>query len=809
MGALDDFLAGEKGVQSQDMSQPKTLGITDDLLDRLRIVEGGKEKFPINKKTKAMGPYQFMPDTVQMLHKQGYEFNPFNEEQARGAAKHYLEQLVKQNKGDVNKAVAQYGGHITADPTKYVNAVVGKQPETKPAQSTSALDDFLNQSQELGPPVKVESSGGVKEEQAIPQQQTEPTGVRTRAGVPVKDTSDVLTGAIGGLARTVGGAARGAVTTALGLPGDINRLIVENIGSALPNAPAVPTTEQIQKALPGEPTTQEGKVAQQLGAFIPVPLVPKFPGAKSALEAQFAEKIAPIERIEPTMEAAVAPTTTTIKPSTAANQSVMAGVGAARSELNPYTNKITGEETAREVFPTYKLSKTPKDVNPAEQKIRAKIVSDVLGEETGGIRPGVLTGNENTLRDEYTLAKKADTKIAQDLKEQFAKEQVALSDYAKKRIENTGANKNFIHNEERGQVINDAFAGDEGLIGWFKNQKQNLYDTAKTRVGDNPINTGHVDTLLENKQFRAGLGLKGNEGVAKSAQDLIELAKNTGFEDQFGKLHPANSISAWDAVRKALNKNWTKDNADVISKINQAIDKDIAAAGGEDLYKAADKMHEAEKNLFGSKGIKDLFGEIDVNGVEKGIAFGDIPKKLATMPPSQFRHVYDLVDQLSSGRIKVNGEMIAIPEDTRIAAQAAKNEIAGVLTRDIYQAGAGKQGVWSYDAANKRMNALDLKLRHVLPPEEYEAMHKLNIAGHLMPSHGYEGAALQTSRVERLAEKLPTLGAALGAKGGMIGSAAGEMVGKKAGKLIKGKSEQKAAERLRQQMEENFRKGRE
>ena len=79
--------------------------------------------------------------------------------------------------------------------------------------------------------------------------------------------------------------------------------------------------------------------------------------------------------------------------------------------------------------------------------------------------------------------------------------------------------------------------------------------TAKNKVGDNPINTTHVDDLLANKQFRSGLGLKGNEGVARSAQELIELAKTVGFEDDVGKFHPANSISAWDAVRKSLTKN--------------------------------------------------------------------------------------------------------------------------------------------------------------------------------------------------------------------------------------------------------------
>ena len=64
--------------------------ISDELLDRLRAVESGKDKFAVNPKTKAMGPYQFLPETVEMLHRQGIEFNPFNEQQSREAARTYL-----------------------------------------------------------------------------------------------------------------------------------------------------------------------------------------------------------------------------------------------------------------------------------------------------------------------------------------------------------------------------------------------------------------------------------------------------------------------------------------------------------------------------------------------------------------------------------------------------------------------------------------------------------------------------------------------------------------------------------------------
>jgi hypothetical protein len=101
--------------------------ITDELLNSLRRVESGKDPYAVNKETKAMGAYQFMPDTVAMLHKQGVKFNPFDEKEAKEAARTYLEQLTAKNGGDVNKALAQYGGFITKDPSQYVGKVLGGQ----------------------------------------------------------------------------------------------------------------------------------------------------------------------------------------------------------------------------------------------------------------------------------------------------------------------------------------------------------------------------------------------------------------------------------------------------------------------------------------------------------------------------------------------------------------------------------------------------------------------------------------------------------------------------------------------------------
>ena len=134
MDELGALILGKK-------TEAKPSVISDQLLDSLRRVESGKDPYAINKETKAMGAYQFMPETVQMLHKQGMKFNPFDEQEARGAAKAYLEQLVQRNKGDVNKALAQYGGFVTKDPSKYVQNVTqgAAQPQQAPQDELGAL----------------------------------------------------------------------------------------------------------------------------------------------------------------------------------------------------------------------------------------------------------------------------------------------------------------------------------------------------------------------------------------------------------------------------------------------------------------------------------------------------------------------------------------------------------------------------------------------------------------------------------------------------------------------------------------------
>jgi len=105
-------------------TQKPTFKTPEKLLDNLRGVESGKDDFALNPDSKAMGPYQFLPETAQMLHKLGIKFNPFDEQEARVAADQYIQKLVKENGGDYKKAMAAYGGFKTKDPSNYVNKVL-------------------------------------------------------------------------------------------------------------------------------------------------------------------------------------------------------------------------------------------------------------------------------------------------------------------------------------------------------------------------------------------------------------------------------------------------------------------------------------------------------------------------------------------------------------------------------------------------------------------------------------------------------------------------------------------------------------
>ncbi|WP_186130180.1 glycoside hydrolase family 73 protein [Burkholderia gladioli] len=511
-----------------------------------------------------------------------------------------------------------------------------------------------------------------------------------------------------------------------------------------------------------------------------------------------------------------------------AQASSLRGVGAAQTDLNPYAGQLTGEEAARggsSAFPQVKVAKGSGDVSPAEQVVRAQIANEVLGPENDAVRTGVITGNEDALRSEYTLSRSSDNTPEQvALRAQIAREQQALSNYAQDRIAATGANPNLINNEQRGQVINDAFFGPDSLNDYFQQAKNQIYDQARIESGGNPIRSTHVDDLLSDPQFLAEAERSGNSRVISGISRLIDLARSTGFRDPItGETTAPGSVAAWDAVRKSNNADWNDGNARTLGAINRAIDQDIAAAAGSDAYKMGDALHQAQQTITGARGFRQAFGDADPNGVKTGAALEQIPARLNNMPLDQWRHIYNTLDDLSRGRISGAPEGIpAVPVELQQQAAAARDEMSGALAREVYEQGAGKSGVWNQNSANKTLNSVvGQKILETFPPDEIQRFHALNYAGQIMPGvHSYEGAGLQTQRLakgslfERHAQKVATSigggigGAVGGPAGATLGGSAGSWAGNKLAQGAAATRLQGDANRLLDAMRANSKKGR-
>ena len=887
MDALEQFLGGGKTTTP---SAPSSV-ITDKILDRLKMVESSGDPYALNKQSKAMGAYQFMPEQVQTMHKQGIEFNPFNEKESRLAAKTYLEKLVKE-KGSVEKALAAYGGFITKDPTDYVNKVL-QAPTTPQAKSTQApqmaqaassdpLEAFLSgkptQSAPSAPMQESMAGGGRgsyagfdPEAKALAEAQST-RGPRQPEGTSVGRMAGRLLGQVQESKRALGervagaadvlyspvpaiyGAGVQALARTANTPEEAERIgqqAAATIDKPFGKAFGITGKETYQQPLGGitEPVVKEAnKMFNQLG------MTPE--QISESLKAKYNVNLPPedirnmvvigsvalpqaIKEAAPSVKQAGQAVTAPIReaatelqvqrpgatPAEAqaqfqAMQAKPGSVGAAMVQNNPYLGKITGEEVARgggmgEVFPQVKLTKTPKDVPVAEQQLRSQLFQEVLPDLKP--RPGVITGNDNLLRNEHGLASMAEpSPLGMKLKEQIANEQVGFSNYAQERVNATGASRSFTNEEQRGNFLNDVAHGtsrddlaSSSLTGYLNQSKKEIYDSAFKNMGNNRINTNHAESFFSNPQQLATAEKDGTLSFLNGAKKELELAKTIGFELPDGKIAPAGSVAALNAVIKSNNASWTPEKANTIRKINQAIGKDIAAVADPALYKLGDKIHQIEKTILGSNGFKKLFGEVDENGVVKAsIPAEKVLPTLNNLRKDEYRHIRDTFSELANGRVRGAPEGLPpVPPELQQAAKAAVAEMDGALAREVYKSGASKMGEWNSNSVNNVLTStVGEKILENFPPSEIQKFNALNYVGQFTPPLKYEGAGQQARRIGLLEKGLPGMGASAGAAlGAYFGEgpaaiAGGTYVGREIGaKLQAGKAaraEKKAVKKM-------------
>jgi hypothetical protein len=764
----------------------------------------------------AIGPGQILPKTWEGLKKQGlipadYDIN--NPKQNLEGSKALIADAYKRHEGDADKVLAEYyagakaikDGQIQTDLKDLKNAKapnVGQYIEQAKSKLEGMGDDF---SKFIMGGASSETNQATTTE---PKQDNRTTiaqmgDMSKRLGKEfIKPLSEIS--AEDWREKSLLAPAIEYTASSLGIPGFTDadkkaaqeKLIKKGKGfvegvTKLVTEP-VNTISDIAKGIYENPAKFAGETVKGI-IYDPEQLV-AIPGAgkvaekvseagskaKSVLSEQLNQAFPKMDQPKTAMPVQVEPT--------------LAGVGAARAELNPYP-KLTGEEVARGEVPQLKFDKMAGDVAPNEQAIRAQIISEI--NQGGRPRTGLITGNENTIRNEYALANSAERTPKGDiLKQEIANEQQALPRYAENIVRKTGADQNLLDNESRAYRVRNALDSEEGLYKDIETAKKTIYDDAYKAVGDNPVEASTIEGLLNNKQFQAELKLKKLTDFTGGAKELLDLHKTEGFE---GTL--PNSIAGLEKLRQSLNASWSPENSYAIRRATKAIDEDIAKAGGAETLVKARALHKAEKDLFGSKGIKDLLTEQDANGVQTGIPNEKLMQKLNIMPNDQWKHIYDTLGKAA------NGEAIgvAISPEVQQAAKAAQAEMKGALAREIFEAGGAKAGEWNANSVNKIANARMAKIKHSFSPDEIKEIYTLNYGGYLMPAKSpYEGAGMQVQRVNKLTDKLPFVGRAAGALTGIPGAeTAGGFVGGKGSSFFEGRGQRKEAKKLEKELEKN------
>lgn len=423
MDELEQLIRGSQ-PSAKPASQPTAQKdysslVTDQLLDRLKMVESGKDPYAVNKQTKALGPYQFMPETVADLHRKGYKFNAFDEAESRSAAKKYLTELVNKSGGDIDKALAAYGGFVTKDPSEYIAKVKGSETAKQPSAASDELENLIRGT------TRLEKAPEEQKEVSKPRQVIEE--LQAQAKQPQGTFAEFL----GEKVKGAGEAGLSALTGALAAPAGAVAGIYETLtGGKYGTKEGIEQGKQraaeVQQALTYAPRTQTGQ--EILGALgsaaeaskIPPVMVPEVagfaplaPAAKAQMQDQFARLKAPVAPGVQTPSVAPSPVTNvnipparraelqaqmTAKPQQMAPQDIAAmqaqfqakraaapvqpsapdlvGVGAA--QVQPEKLRV---ERAKELPVPIELSKDQATRNPADVRFARETAKDpVLGQ---------------------------------------------------------------------------------------------------------------------------------------------------------------------------------------------------------------------------------------------------------------------------------------------------------------------------------------------------------------------------------------------------------------------------------------------
>jgi hypothetical protein len=757
----------------------KSYGTPPAILNRLIQTESSGNPYAINKSSGAMGPAQFMPQTIAFLHQKGVVFDPFDPNQARSAADWYLQYLKNQNGGDMNKAVAAYGGFVSKDPSGYQSKVLGSQPQqSQQPQQGSDFDGALSL---------------FKNPQYTNQKWTNPQQGNNAQSAPapkenVVTSSPMLSVGLNqltGLGAQIVGGWRGLATLATGgtmddAANDTRQYVGDHTyqpDAGTTGAKAVqafgsdynPLT-WIPKAanFAGEKTAEvTGSPAIGAAVNTGINAVPLILGAKSA----FNTPVKGLVTVAPASEAEMAnasaasgirPIANNPSPSFEAPQGAAQAATQSASTGAQHQQGVPMQNGSAPIFE--EPLPTGAQTLPAEvQAQRAKILSDIGIQNA---RQSAIVGDAKGASTDYQTSK-LDTPAGNQMRSVLDAERAALENHAENIIQSTGGTSGLDQGSlyARGNTILQPL---NDLKNWFDTKTSQLYQAADQRAQGVPTDL---------KSFQDTLG----DDSMITNSDRVGLRDGTNaYLKKLGVVNDDGSISATaqqaETVRKYLNENWTPANSKFVGALKDSLDNDVMSSAGEDIYGAARQIRALRgQTLDNPNGIAKI---IDADGINRSVPVEKIPDAIAGLPFDQFNHVVSTLQN--------------VPEEIQPQAQAALNEIRAHFANNVSATGSKFNGQWNAKGVNKYLQANGSKMNLVMTPEQIGQMDTLNKAGYILgKDQSYPGAAVQGHNLIRSgAMSLVQNGsAAIGAGlGGPVGAAVGNAIGSKAAQAIADKA---------------------
>lgn len=393
---------------------------------------------------------------------------------------------------------------------------------------------------------------------------------------------------------------------------------------------------------------------------------------------------------------------------------------------------------------------------PSDEMARREQVLNDVGMKS--IRNSAIEGNGLRSATEYGMGK-FDEPAGHAAKEQFQHEVDTLSSHIKNNIPGTkgvlGLDEASLEN--KGQRIAAPF---DAAKDYFEAAKKNLYDEANRRAGEIPLkSTENIDGLLKDPEFNNTAMADDQLGLVNAIQKQFDLYKERNAK---GGLTVENA----EQFRKWLNQRWKPDNRSIIADVKNALDNDVFANAGEDVFQAARQMHQLEKNTLGSKSIAKLMDSDPYDPVHRSTSYTKIADAITKMSPAEFKNLLDVMKNF--------------PPELQASVQNAIDTIKGHYGDRLIKAGTETRGgnerpVWGTAEVNNLLNNNSSKLSTLFDdPTEIKALNDLRDAGNIVSTNpAYPGAAAQTAN----ALKQGLMSRVIGKSGTLIGGGAGAMAG--------------------------------